>query len=400
MEMLISFVIQIADKINILGKIRLLDVFLLCITVYIIFKSKGVIKTSFRAIWIISIIRIIYIWATLFFLRVGDISQYLSIGYYIEFLLIFYIAENGELSFDKLWNIGLVILILNSIIAIFQFVTSGGVERGYGFVGSASGTYALPYIIYTVFNYKKVDIKHKIAVILAIVSILVSLQRTLIIITFMGITLYMVVEKSSHKYILFIKRTVGIVLISIIIWILIPMELKETIINRFKLVFTASKSLDINDSMQIRYSIWEVAMNLFYKNPIIGIGSGGFSRLTIEQFSANISRAFSISSVGLSTHNNFIEYLCEIGVIGTILTYGLCIITIKKIIVRAKRYSIQGGIYQSLLATVIALTLYDFIGQGSFFPFWSYNLMLLIVYLRCTIDNINIQNKKGELYNE
>ena len=179
----------------------------------------------------------------------------------------------------------------------------------------------------------------------------------------------------------FPKIAIGVIVGGLAIYYWIPESLKVFYMNKILEVFS-SINVDNDSSMYVRYVLWECAVNMFKASPIIGIGSGMFARQGLSGLSKYTNRTITKRVVGLSTHNNFLEYLCELGSIGTILTYLLIIFISRNI---KKMHDVVCGketyTFKILYSSFISLCLYDFIGQSSFMYFWSFSILLIYSYI-------------------
>lgn len=381
-ELLITITLLCTYQINFGGELRLVDILLVAIFVWGAIRQK---KLFFdKNILTLIVIRIIYILLSLLILGCFSVATVMSMGYYIEFIFVFMIIHlyKANIDFNRMWNILSLLFIANTILALFQFVVHGGGVRSYGLFGSSSICYFLPLIIYGIFlgrdNLQKK--KYLLFTVLGIIDALLSEQRTLILIIFINILVFMFMNKEiSVKK--FPKIAIGVIVGGLAIYYWIPESLKVFYMNKILEVFS-SINVDNDSSMYVRYVLWECAVNMFKASPIIGIGSGMFARQGLSGLSKYTNRTITKRVVGLSTHNNFLEYLCELGSIGTILTYLLIIFISRNI---KKMHDVVCGketyTFKILYSSFISLCLYDFIGQSSFMYFWSFSILLIYSYI-------------------
>lgn len=114
----------------------------------------------------------------------------------------------------------------------------------------------------------------------------------------------------------------------------------------------------------------------------LGIGSGVFSRLSWIELQSYTMKIVSDRMVGLSTHNFLLEYLAELGLLGTSLTYLIIGIIFSNLKKKASTLGLSSQFeFRIMYSSLMTLTLYDLFGQGTFLYFWNYSLMLLYVYL-------------------
>jgi putative inorganic carbon (HCO3(-)) transporter len=86
--------------------------------------------------------------------------------------------------------------------------------------------------------------------------------------------------------------------------------LPSSVVERIKM--TKGESGDVESSVGIRLDLWDHALNLFEKHPVIGIGFGGFEYTMPEGVRWK------------DTHNYYVKMLSEQGIVG----FGLLLITL------------------------------------------------------------------------
>lgn len=381
-ELFITMTLLCTYQINFGGELRLVDILLVAIFVWGVFKHKKLYYD--KNILIVIAIRIVYILMSLFILGNLSLATAMSLGYYLEFIFVFMIVHiyKEKINFNKMWTILSILFLLNTIVALIQFVLYRGEARSYGLFGASSICYFLPLIIYGIFL-ERSNPKKRIYLfftVLGIIDALLSEQRTLILIILINIIVFMFMNKR-----MVLKRlpqiTIGVIVAGIAIYYLTPESLKVFYMNKMLEVFSSIK-VDNDSSMYVRYVLWECAVNMFKASPIIGIGSGMFARQGLSGLSKYTNRMITQRVVGLSTHNNFLEYLCELGLIGTIITYSLIYMISKNIKTMHNTVCDQETyLFKILYSTFISLCLYDFIGQSSFMYFWSFSILLIYSYI-------------------
>lgn len=382
LELLISVSLFFTYRINLIGELRLVDILLLMIFLWGIL-GKWKFKCN-KTIITLMLLRVVYIVVILFFKSKLDLSTIMSMGYFFEFMLVYLIIclFDTKLEFEKLWKIGYYTLFINSLITIYQCFIYGTSVRNYGLMSSTSTLYFLPYILYGFFINKSLKNRnyYRIISVLGIVSTFLSEQRSLLLVLALAFFVFIVIDRKS--LLTKLSKIIGITITIIIVsYFLLPNTIQTFYIDKFMEIFT-SLNTENNSPMYIRYVLWETAINIFISFPFFGIGSGIFARLSVSEFSQYTSRSLIKRAVGLSTHNNFLEYLCELGIIGTLITYSLIfeiIRDIKRKVVNLNLLNDQ--LFRILYASFLALCIYDFIGQSSFFYFWSYMLLLIYIYI-------------------
>jgi O-antigen ligase len=125
---------------------------------------------------------------------------------------------------------------------------------------------------------------------------------------------------------------------AISIWLILPVDFRDMVIGRFELTF--DENVDLRTVTAGRSMLLEIGWGLWQVSPIIGHGWAAFSNL-----------------VGGATHNVYLEYLVNLGLIGFVL-FILLWYRIVQYFLRTKAYCINKSqiiIINGLLAGVIGL---------------------------------------------
>ncbi len=394
MELFLSIILMFGAKSIAGSEFRFMDVGLIVVFAYILLINKGKIN-CYKAILKLSIIKIAYTMFALIILGKFKLGYILSIGYFLEFLVVYLIANNYNFSFKKLWNIGVAIAYISALSSIILYIMGvrGRIE---GLLGAQSFCYLLPFFLFTFINNVKItedkNLKYWILMILSIAMILLSWQRTLLIVLVLSLIILYITNGGLKK---FKPKTVlyglGFLVSVAFVFHFIPQDVKTVFTARLDEVFQLalfSDSVGYRSSLTDRVVLWNAAGNIFLQHPIIGIGSGAFARLTGSEFynyiTLQLGVAFSVE--GLSTHNQLLENLCETGIIGTIITYCLCITVIDKI--RKKGIESNTPYYKAILVSLITLTIFDVLGQSTFYPFYNYIVLMCVSY----ISNVSLDS--------
>lgn len=136
-------------------------------------------------------------------------------------------------------------------------------------------------------------------------------SRTAIVALVCGIV-FMLITDSEKK-----KRKQGFVLLVVllaIMVILIQLPLFESVRDRFEIMFETFRGEHSGGSTDVRMQMIEAGMQQFSETPIGGIGIGNSVVLTNKLFNWHTY-----------LHNNYVELLSSVGIIGTILYYS-CIV--------------------------------------------------------------------------
>lgn len=143
----------------------------------------------------------------------------------------------------------------------------------------------------------------------------------------------------------------------------------------FKRIADLSKT---TDSSQGRFKAWKQAMTFFAQNPIIGIGYGGF---TVE------SKKY-LGMLYAGVHNDYIQWLCEEGIIGFVLNaylgISIYIVTIKEYKVLVADKSKEGNIQQILITWSLFFQTFVLTYSLTGLPHYDYEINTIYI-LACTI---------------
>lgn len=139
-----------------------------------------------------------------------------------------------------------------------------------------------------------------------------ELLATLLTIIFIYIFVFnSKIIKNPRKKLEFLGIIVGFLII------FIPILYKNGLLYRFIIMFeriSSNTSEQIIDFSSGRFNLWKIAIKLFFKHPIYGIGWGRFANYATGIFS-EVTSSQTIKDV----HNCFLQFLCENGIIGTFL---------------------------------------------------------------------------------
>lgn len=106
------------------------------------------------------------------------------------------------------------------------------------------------------------------------------------------------------------KRNGRLAVVLIGLVLLLCVGLAPMILERSKNVATVQRALtyENNHSYNIRVDMVHQAIRFWQASPVLGMGTDAFRR---------------ISGYGMYAHNNYAELLCDLGVLGTLLFYGI-----------------------------------------------------------------------------
>ncbi len=367
MEYLLSLIIFYGVKIKIY-KFTVYDFFILSFTVFLLLAGKKIYyRRNLITIFFLVFMLIIYRFITIIINNSHDLTQYLSVGYYVEFLISVILILLLKIDIKKMWNIIFWLVIIDNLIAIIRFIIYHGHIQATGLSGSGFHWMTIPYIVYLVIT-KEISSKKKfIYEIILLIGLLSTEQRiawaTLLISLFIG---FIVLRKDRP---ILAKNYIFIAIIVITFVFLMPLEAKKVILIRLSQILTKSGTIGY------RFALWQTSVQAFLYKPIFGIGSGGFSRIS-NDIVLNSPLYENPSLQGLSTHNNFLEALSETGILGTVIYYS----TVFYILLYSKKVTKivkDDFIIITCYICLISYTILDFFGQGTFYPFFTYLFMII-----------------------
>jgi O-antigen ligase len=227
-------------------------------------------------------------------------------------------------------------------------------------------------------QWKKWHYNIMIAVLTVIALLTGSRKALLIILLFMvAFVFFWQPEKQMGKFLARLLISVGIA--TVVIFLLMKIDvLYDTIGNRLESLYLQwFTGAEADESALSRAKMVEIGMNIFRKKPWIGFGHNAFK----------LGSGYETYS-----HNNYVELLCSLGILGAALYYiPMICFTVKAF--RMWRNGVPGAIFPLSILVIQFIT--DF-GQVSYYGFHN-NIFLGVAvgYLYLLKDNL----KKG-LYDD
>lgn len=294
------------------------------------------------------------------------------------------IYESSEKKINYLmWAIMIASLILCLRMAVQVPVDAWGSERvgkyiGYGNVGV---TYVLGYSSIIPFFYarlKKNPFYYLLMLLFIGVSSLTGTKKGLIVFM-IGIMIIMFLEAPNPKK---LTRNLLIFLLICIVGIFVILNvdiLYEAIGKRFLSSFGQLQGNTLDKSTRDRAFLSEYAWQTFLQSPLIGIGVDAF-------------RFYELNPIKLYAHNNYLELLSTLGVLGTGIYYSMPAFTTIKLGRSVKRGKLTFSVLS--VAILISLLIGDVVSV-------SYVQETLQLYL-AMIFGISryIMYREGEIINE
>jgi O-antigen ligase len=134
--------------------------------------------------------------------------------------------------------------------------------------------------------------------------------------------------------------------------------LPTSVVDRIEM--TKTESGELENSAAVRLDLWSHAMDLFRKNPIFGVGFGGF-QFTVPE-----------GSRVTDTHSLYLKTLSEQGIIGLILLLLIFLMALKSgsRLYKTARTPFQKGLGFGFLGCVVAFMVTNMFGDR-----WSYFML-------------------------
>ena len=131
--------------------------------------------------------------------------------------------------------------------------------------------------------------------------------------------------------------------------------LPPTVVDRIKMTKTEEGELEV--SAGIRLDLWGHAMDLFKKNPILGVGWGGFKFTVPETYHYR------------DTHNLYLKTLSEQGIVGLLLLLVIFLLALRsgQKLFKTAITPFQKGLGFGFLGCVVAFIITNMFGDR-----WSY----------------------------
>ncbi len=275
------------------------------------------------------------IWYALFLLLCAVSALYTpadgSFGMIYSLIVVLLIGLAFCVGVRKVTDIELILMliVISSTILMIYLLVSGyikefetsneiGKRLGQELTGNANAFAAIFMIaacssLYFIFSKKNIFIKIVcgLALYFQVYGLILAGSRKNILIPIILIYVFLILQKNKKGKRYFILKTVGAVAVVLLLYQLVinvPF-LYDNIGYRFEPVvnYGTGATASADGSTMIREAMREKAMMLWMDHPIFGYGLDAFSK---------------ISGFGTYSHNNFLELMCNNGIIGTFIYYS------------------------------------------------------------------------------
>lgn len=202
------------------------------------------------------------------------------------------------------------------------------------------------------------------AVVLAI-AVIISESRKAVLIPIIGVAIVFLLKKKTHREKKIYMYGFFAVVALIVVAILANVGFRTEMANLFSSTFLGADTGDW--SIYLRNFFRETAIDLWRQHPVFGAGLNNFAYYVSTETWYNTARY---------AHNNFVELLSGLGIIGFVLYYWIYVYVISKLagaIIRRK-----GDAVALAVALVVPLLIFDW-GVVSYSGV-MYNVLIFVSY--------------------
>lgn len=277
-------------------------------------------------------------------------------------------------------------IILFGKIAITQgiFVYANGRRGGNSGLESANtvGTIAAVAIIFGIYYLKEVKCKYPImyyiSIILNILIVILSASRKAILYALIPILIYYIANsKNVVKVLKNVILAVSVAIIAYLAIMKIPVIYNivgvrfETMINGF----TGKGETDASTALRMKMIGW--GLEWFEERPKLGYGIDSYRMLLGK-------KGTSFGSTGAYAHNNYIELLVDVGIVGIIVYYSIYVYIIKESLKNLKRRDVL-SLY--MIGILVACIINEYGQVVYYYKFYQLLLLLIYVAIKCEKGN-------------
>ena len=153
---------------------------------------------------------------------------------------------------------------------------------------------------------------------LLLVAIIVNGSRSAWIVVSLGLLIFtlLYILTQPKRVGKIIGLGLGLITMALFFLAVMPIEIIETVSDRF----VTLESVEDDKSVGIREAMVQKGLELFERSPLIGVGSGYFTRTYIEFDVPDVVSYASLNSLNRrSSHNSYVRLLAETGVVGALV---------------------------------------------------------------------------------
>jgi O-antigen ligase len=265
---------------------------------------------------------------------------------------------------------------LFAVPGILVFLTSGGMTRSFGFTHLPFDDFAMLALPLGLALYLYAEegkaFRYFIGIALVALGLIATQSRLSIMLGAVhSIALLMYVwwqsrRKQQHSTQNIINTRLRGLLITgfaaVLLFVAIKPELFLNLGERFDVAFGGGR---LGDSYVPRSALWSAAFHAFLDHPLLGIGPGNF-RSIIELYPELALNYYFFWVRGFSSHNLFLHYLAETGIVGGITVIALFVAALRYSWQSWKRFRFESyaGVSLGLLFVAIIFLVTSFVEAG------------------------------------
>ncbi len=350
-----------------------------------IFELPIMIQKKFKWHYSMSLLLLFSFWGLLSYLWAYDnhlvVSRFFSLlvidVFYIFAWNIFYEKEN---SFDLITTIIILSGFILSLYVVFYYGVSNYyymLLKGYR-VGmeitnvNYIGLNCIMSLICCFYRFIKENKLYYFVFMLVPLIVSLGTGSRKVIIAFVISVFALVLFKKSETFGSFLGKIFKIIIMAMLVFSLLKLPAFSNINNRFSSFMNLfNANAEVDESTLIRKNLINQGLDLWRDHFIVGIGLNGTLSNT--------------TGLGTYSHNNYVELLATVGLIGFVLFYLMYIIAAIKSFLN-HNYSID----KVLVLLLICINLLLEFACVSYYSFQNYVFFLLMynyVYTKCEVDN-------------
>lgn len=237
--------------------------------------------------------------------------------------------------------------------------------------------------IYFLISQKKHRTLYFVALILNLIITVLSSSRKALLFLIIPLIIYYILH--SKNILVTLRKIFIAIIFCIIIFVLIMKVpfLYESVGNRIETMINGFLGEDTDASTELRLKMIEWGLEWFQEKPYLGYGINNYKTLLGEKNT-------SFGSEGVYAHNNYIELLVDVGIIGTLIYYYIYILIAYKAIKHLKK----ANLLEMIMFGIFISCVINEYGMVSYYGKFA-QLILMLSWM--TIVGIN--NKKHEAFN-
>jgi hypothetical protein len=201
----------------------------------------------------------------------------------------------------------------------------------------------------------------------SVLSFYTASRKVFILLSIGLILIYLLQQKSLQKAGLALG--IGLILLILCIFALLLIEpLRRAFGQRFFMMFSELLGRSGDESVSIRMGMLKSGISMFKQKPIFGWGLGAFTDL---------------GGFDNYAHNNYVELLVAVGLVGTLVYYSLCFSIVIQGLKRFFRFEKKGSFVLS--TAIMTAMLFDQVARVTYTEEFS-NILIAMCYAGIVLD--------------